>query len=133
MKGVHFQFFLGILFILFIIFVILKSTSTIEGLDTMTSSSTNGVAGNADSYSETIKSNTIKFQDTFLISKYRKSYETTILNLDDLINNLMLQTTLNIDNSGKSEKVIESLKILNILSESKNSLNKVMKFVDSQK
>jgi len=92
MKGVHFQFFLGILFILFIIFVILKSTSTIEGLDTMTSSSTNGVAGNADSYSETIKSNTIKFQDTFLISKYRKSYETTILNLDDLINFVMSRT-----------------------------------------
>ena len=131
MKGIHFQFFLGILFILFVFFVVLKSTSTIEGLETLSGS--DGVAGNADSYSETIKTNTIKLQDTFLISKYRKSYETTILNLDDLINNLMLQTTLNIDNTGKSDKVLESLKTLNTLSESKNSLNKVMKFIDSQK
>jgi hypothetical protein len=131
MKEVHFPFFLGFLFILFVIFVVLKSTSTIEGLETLSGS--DGVAGNADSYSENIKSNTIKLQDTFLISKYRKSYETTILNLDDLINNLMLQTTLNIDNTGKIDKVLESLKTLNTLSESKNSLNKVMKFIDSQK
>jgi hypothetical protein len=131
MKEVHFPFFLGFLFILFVIFVVLKSTSTIEGLDTLSGS--DGVAGNVDSYSETIKSNTIKLQDTFLISKYRKSYETTILNLDDLINNLMLQTTLNVDNTGKIDKVLESLKTLNTLSESKNSLNKVMKFIDSQK
>ena len=97
------------------------------------SSGEGGVAGNADSYASTIKSNTIKQQDTFLISKYRKSYETVILNLDDLINNLMLQTTLNIDSNGKIEKVLESFKTLNTLSESKKALNQVMQFVDSQK
>ena len=135
MKGTHFQIFVGILFILFIIYIILKFTTTVEGLETLTqtSSGEGGVAGNADSYASTIKSNTIKQQDTFLISKYRKSYETVILNLDDLINNLMLQTTLNIDSNGKIEKVLESFKTLNTLSESKKSLNQVMQFVDSQK
>jgi len=135
MKGTHFQIFLGMLFILFIIYIIIKFTKTVEGLETLTptSSGTGGVAGNADSYASTIKSNTIKQQDTFLISKYRKSYETVILNLDDLINNLMLQTTLNIDSNGKIEKVLESFKTLNTLSESKKALNQVMKFVDSQK
>jgi hypothetical protein len=135
MKGTHFQIFLGMLFILFIIYILLKFTTTVEGLETLTptSSGAGGVAGNADSYASTIKSNTIKLQDTFLISKYRKSYETVILNLDDLINNLMLQTTLNIDNNGKIEKVLESFKTLNTLSESKKALNQVMKFVDSQK
>jgi len=135
MKGTHFQIFLGMLFILFIIYIIFKFTKTVEGLETLTptSSGTGGVAGNADSYASTIKSNTIKQQDTFLISKYRKSYETVILNLDDLINNLMLQTTLNIDSNGKIEKVLESFKTLNTLSESKKALNQVMKFVDSQK
>lgn len=135
MKGTHFQIFLGMLFILFIIYIMLKFTTTVEGLETLTptSSGEGGVAGNADSYASTIKSNTIKLQDTFLISKYRKSYETVILNLDDLINNLMLQTTLNIDNNGKIEKVLESFKTLNTLSESKKALNQVMKFVDSQK
>jgi hypothetical protein len=135
MKGTHFQIFLGMLFILFIIYILLKFTTTVEGLETLTptTSGPGGVAGNADSYASTIKSNTIKLQDTFLISKYRKSYETVILNLDDLINNLMLQTTLNIDNNGKIEKVLESFKTLNTLSESKKALNQVMKFVDSQK
>jgi hypothetical protein len=135
MKGTHFQIFLGILFILFIIYIILKFTTTVEGLETLTptSSGEGGVAGNADSYASTIKSNTIKQQDTFLISKYRKSYETVILNLDDLINNLMLQTTLNIDSNGKIDKVLESFKTLNTLSESKKALNQVMQFVDSQK
>jgi len=135
MKGTHFQIFVGILFILFIIYIILKFTTTVEGLETLTqtSSGEGGVAGNADSYASTIKSNTIKQQDTFLISKYRKSYETVILNLDDLINNLMLQTTLNIDSNGKIDKVLESFKTLNTLSESKKSLNQVMQFVDSQK
>lgn len=135
MKGTHFQFFLGILFILFIIYIILKFTTTVEGLETLTptSSGEGGVAGNADSYASTIKSNTIKQQDTFLISKYRKSYETVILNLDDLINNLMLQTTLNIDSNGKIDKVLDSFKTLNTLSDSKKALNQVMQFVDSQK
>jgi len=135
MKGTHFQIFLGMLFILFIIYIIFKFTKTVEGLETLTpiSSGEGGVAGNADSYASTIKSNTIKQQDTFLISKYRKSYETVILNLDDLINNLMLQTTLNIDSNGKIDKVLESFKTLNTLSESKQALNQVMKFVDSQK
>lgn len=135
MKGTHFQIFLGILFILFIIYIILKFTTTVEGLETLTptSSGEGGVAGNADSYASTIKSNTIKQQDTFLISKYRKSYETVILNLDDLINNLMLQTTLNIDSNGKIDKVLDSFKTLNTLSDSKKALNQVMQFVDSQK
>ena len=135
MKGTHFQIFLGMLFILFIIYIIFKFTKTVEGLETLTptSSGNGGVAGNEDSYASTIKSNTIKQQDTFLISKYRKSYESVILNLDDLINNLMLQTTLNIDSNGKIEKVLESFKTLNTLSESKKALNQVMKFVDSQK
>jgi hypothetical protein len=135
MKGTHFQIFLGMLIILFIIYIILKFMSTVEGLETLTptSSGEGGVAGNADSYASTIKSNTIKQQDTFLISKYRKSYETVILNLDDLINNLMLQTTLNIDSNGKIDKVLESFKTLNTLSDSKKALNQVMQFVDSQK
>jgi hypothetical protein len=45
----------------------------------------------------------------------------------------MLQTTLNIESNGKIDKVLESFKTLNTLSESKQALNQVMKFVDNQK
>ena len=65
-----------------------------DGSGNVTPSSTNGIAGNAASYGATIKSANIKMQDMFLISKYRSDYETAILNLDDLLSSLMLQTAL---------------------------------------
>jgi hypothetical protein len=64
-----------------------------------------------------------------LISKYRKDYENAILNLDDLINTMMLQTALNVDNS----KPMASIEKLNQLNSAKGALNSVMKFVDASK
>lgn len=88
----------------------------------------NGVAGNAASYAAALKAATIKSQDTFLISKYRSDYESAILNLDDLINNLMLNTALNVDMNSPTN-AIESLAKMQ---QAKVALNSVMKFVDSQ-
>ena len=89
----------------------------------------NGIAGNASTYGATIKAASIKFQDTFLISKYRSDYETVILNLDDLVNNLMLNTALSID-ANNPDKAIEKLANLQ---QAKMALNNVMKFVDTSK
>jgi hypothetical protein len=89
---------------------------------------TNGVAGNASSYSASIKAATIKLTDSFLISKYRGDYETVILNLDDYINCQMLQTALSIDqiNPGPSlAKLVE-------MNQTKAALNNIMKFIDKQ-
>jgi hypothetical protein len=86
-----------------------------------------GVAGNAAAYSAAIKASAIKLQDTFLISKYRSDYESAILNLDDWLSNLMLQTTLSIDTS----KPMEAVDKLAKLHQAKSALNTVMKFVDS--
>ena len=97
----------------------------IEG---MTDASANGVAGNAASYSAALKAATIKMQDTFLISKYRSDYESSILNLDDLINNLMLNTALNVNQSNPGEAIEKLAK----MQQAKVALNSVMKFVDSQ-
>lgn len=97
----------------------------LENADTI-GSSTNGFAGNAAAYGASIKVKTIKSQDEVLISKYRKDYETVILNLDDLVNNVMLKTALEID----IDKPYEGLKKLADLNQSKLALNNVMKFVD---
>ena len=91
-------------------------------------SSSNGVAGNAASYAANIKSTVIKMQDTLLITKYRTDYEDTIMNLDDLINNLMLTTTLSIDPSNPQQ----GLGRLVTLNQAKAALNSVMKFVDTK-
>jgi hypothetical protein len=131
---------LNLLFIIAICFVayqLFRSLDFKEGLATAsqaattstTSSTTTGIAGNAESYAANIKSTTIKNQDMLLITKYRKDYENAILNMDDLINTMMLQTTLSVDTSNP----MPSLEKLNELSSARTALNSVMKFVDSSK
>jgi hypothetical protein len=61
-----------------------------------------------------------------LISKYRTDYETVIINLSDLVDNLMLQTALTIDQS----KPHDGLAKLVGLNNAKAALNNVMKFID---
>ena len=88
----------------------------------------NGIAGNSANYAASIKTATIKLQDQFLISKYRSEYESAILNLDDLINNLMLQTSLSVNQSNPYESIDKLAK----MQSAKISLNSVMKFIDGQ-
>ena len=101
-----------------------KSSSTTS--TTTSSSTTSGVAGGAAAYAANIKEQAIKLQDTVLISKYRADYENVVINMDDLVNNLMLQITLNIDQS-KPEASLGKLAQLN---QAKAALNNVMKFID---
>ena len=92
-----------------------------------TVSSDNGIAGGASSYAANIKLTVVKIQDKLLISKYRTDYENVIINLDDLVNNLMLQTALTIDTT----KPAESLVKIQELGQTKIALNGIMKFVDA--
>lgn len=136
MKQEHFQVLLGVAIFSTIVYFLFKLKNVKEGMETNTNSASttpksNGVAGNAETYAAKIKSNTIQMQDTFLISKYRKDYESVILNLDDLLNCQMLDAVLNIDFKNK-DNLMEGFKTLNALSATKNSINQVMKFVDSQ-
>lgn len=120
--------FIGICILIYYIF---SNISFKEGLETASTSSSsqdssNGVAGNAAAYAANIKAQTIKLQDTTLISKYRSDYENVVINMDDLVNNLMLQTTLTVDQS-KPEASLAKLAQLN---QAKAALNNVMKFID---
>ena len=113
----------------------LNFSATQDGMTNMndtsksTGSSGNGIAGNAAAYGASIKAAAIKSQDTLLISKYRSDYETAILNLEDLINNLMLKTALSIDQNNPGP----SLETLGTMQQAKTALDTVMKFVDSSK
>ena len=119
--------FIGICILIYFVF---RNIGVKEGLETTTTSTTttssNGVAGGAAAYGANIKAQVIKLQDTTLISKYRADYENVVINMDDLVNNLMLQITLNIDQS-KPEAGLEKLAKLN---QAKAALNSVMKFID---
>lgn len=103
-----------------------------EGLtmpDSTTSSSSNGIAGNAAAYGANIKLLAVKSQDALLISKYRTDYENAVINVDDLVSNLMLEATLSID-SAKPQEALDKLVALN---NAKAALNNVMKFIDKSK
>lgn len=124
-------FFIAFCFVAYILFRNLnfnlrEGMTDASGNTTQSSSVTNGVAGNAEGYAANVKSASIKIQDALLISKYRTSYENTILNLDELISNLMLQTTLNININNPTEGLTQ----LATLSQAQVALNNVMRFID---
>jgi hypothetical protein len=123
--------FIVICFVVFILFRSFNFSPMREGMTDASGnniSSDNGIAGNAASYAAALKASVIQSQDVFLISKYKSDYESAILNLDDLLNNLMLKTVLTVDTSNPTD----SLDKLAKMQQAKNALNSVMKFVDSQ-
>ena len=87
-----------------------------------------GTAGDSEDFSKTVKAKFTKLQDQLLVKKYRTNYENTVLNMDDYINTLMLECVLKIDLDKDS---ISSFEKLNTLNAAKQSLNSVMKFIDS--
>lgn len=127
--------FIAICFVIYLVFrnfhynpMLIEGMTDASGNSVSVTAPSNGVAGNAASYAAALKAATIKMQDTFLISKYRSDYESSILNLDDLINNLMLNTALNVNQSNPGEAIEKLAK----MQQAKVALNSVMKFVDSQ-
>ena len=126
--------FLVICFLVYLIFrnfnynpMLIEGMTDASGNTVNVSAPPNGIAGNAAAYAASVKSTVINLQDTFLISNYRSDYESTILSLDDLINNLMLKTALSVNLNNPSD----SINKLASMQQAKVALNSVMKFVDS--
>jgi hypothetical protein len=144
MKQEEFFKIIGIVIVcFFIIYMVIKmfqlQTSVIEGLttgnDALTSNgapSISGEAGTSASYAASIKAQVVKLQDELLISKYRKDYETVIINLDDYVGYLMIKQTLNMKFKDDIKTNIDAINNLNILKEAKESLNATMTFLDKQ-
>jgi len=127
--------FIGLIVVIIYIFrsfnynpMLIEGMTDASGNTVAVSAPANGIAGNAAAYAASIKASTIKLQDTFLISKYRSDYESAILNMDDLINNLMLNTVLTVNQSSPTS----SIEQLATMQQAKVALNSVMKYVDSQ-
>ena len=102
-----------------------------EGLTTNGGSSSSGEAGSAAGYADEIKAKMVELQDTLLIDKYRKIYETTIINLDDYIGMLMVQQCLNLKLDGGKE-LLTGLNALNTLRNAKDNLNTTLEYLDKQ-
>jgi hypothetical protein len=132
----------GILIVsFFIIYMVVKmfqlQTKVIEGLTNADgtisiSAPSSGEAGTAASYAAAIKAEVVKLQDELLVAKYRKDYESVIINLDDYIGYLMIKQTLNMNLNGDTKTNLDAINALNILKNSKESLNATMTFLDKQ-
>ena len=76
----------------YVIITLFQPNNNINMIEGLTNeggtTSRNGEAGSAASYSDGIKAQVVKIQDELLVSKYRKDYENTIINMDDLNKNI---------------------------------------------
>jgi len=134
MKQDEFFKIIGIIIVsFFIIYMVVKmfqlQSNVVEGL---TNSETSGESGTASTYAANIKAQIVKLQDKLLITKYRKDYESAIINLDDYIGYLMIEQVLNMKLGNDMKTNIETINTLNILKNSKESLNATMTFLDKQ-
>jgi hypothetical protein len=122
------------LVICLLVYIVFRRPSTVEGLETATKSISGitGVAGGAADYVTRLTNAVTQKTDILLIDKYRTDYENAILKADDLINVTMLQEVLSLDTS-KPEKNIQTFMNISYLSQAKDGLNKVMKYVDNAK
>ena len=121
---------------IFVIYIVLRTLNfqakIIEGMATGTS--TTDTPNDKDKIAAAIASNTTFAEDSLLISKYQKSYEDIIINLENNINYYMLGAIVN---SGEtiSKKPMDPASIalinsINSLKAYKDTLNDAMTFLD---
>ena len=119
----------------YVIITLFQPNNNINMIEGLTNeggtTSRNGEAGSAASYSDGIKAQVVKIQDELLVSKYRKDYENTIINMDDLVGTMMIKQIQNMTIGGSDPKsLMLSLNNLNTLKSAKESLNVAMKHLD---
>ena len=124
----------GILMVSFIIIYVIMYLFKLQNVvvEGLTNKQSSGQSGKAKQYSEKIKSMFVKMQDELLISKYRKDYESSILNLDDFLGLMLIKKVLDVNVTDDDSKIIKDLENINTIKNCKDSLNVTMSFLDKQ-
>jgi len=88
-------------------------------------------ASGAENYASQINKAYSTINDNLLVKDNRVAYEDVIIQMDDYISAIMLQSIVSVDiGSMTPDKLVGFLQNLNIMKEGKSSLNMVMKFID---
>ena len=119
--------------VVYVLYIVLKSmkfqANIIEGM-----ASSSAVATSADDLAAAVKSNTDSIEDALTITKYRRPYEDTLINLETSAGVSMLSAiTKNAETISKDPTSVESQKIITIvnnLKAFKDSLNDTMSTLD---
>lgn len=89
-----------------------------------------------DKIADAVKSNTTNIEDKLLISKYRSSYEQTIIELEGNVSYALLLAVINnaemISNNPTSSKAQSIINSINNLKTFRQTLNDAMKILDSK-
>lgn len=85
-----------------------------------------------ESTNATIQSKITMLQDELMLKKNKKNYETTIINMDDYINLLMMQQIAKIRLDSGMKTFMQTLENLNTLKQSKEALNVAMHYLDKR-
>lgn len=121
---------------IFVIYIVLRTLNfqakIIEGMATGTT--TDATPNDKEKISDAIASNTTFAEDSLLISKYKKSYEDIIINLENNINFFMLGAIINngetISKKPMDPTSIALINSINSLKAFKDTLNDSMAFLD---
>ena len=129
---------------LFIIFIIIIITfyniynSQIEGMtnkknNNKTSSINNTSRGiNSTTFHEKLKEHHLNLKSDLNIPKHRNDYENILIEMNDYVDGLMLSEVLNVDpNNITNSKLINTVQNITKMNQSKESLNKIMKYLDN--
>jgi len=129
---------------LFIIFIIIIITfyniynSQIEGMtnkknNDKTSSINNTSRGiNSTTFHEKLKEHHLNLKSDLNIPKHRNDYENILIEMNDYVDGLMLSEVLNVDpNNITNSKLINTVQNITKMNQSKESLNKIMKYLDN--
>jgi hypothetical protein len=96
------------------------------------SSSQKAYGTNAEKYTDAIKTSHNTMKDNINIPKYRTEYENMIIELNDYVDGLMFNELLDVDpTNADSNTITKKLDKINKLSNGKQNLNQVMKYLDA--
>lgn len=131
---------LGVIIFVVLYFVLKSLTFQANIIETMangaTSASDNG-STDKDKVPAAIKSNTNNVEDSLLITKYRKFYEDSIIDLDSNISTNILSLVLNnaelISRDPGSDEAQKLITKINAMKQFRDGLNDAMKTLDKKR
>jgi hypothetical protein len=87
---------------------------------------------NSTSFHEKIKEQHLNLKSDLNIPKHRNDYENILIEMNDYVDGLMLSELLNVDpNNINNSKLINTIQNITKMNQSKESLNKMMKYLDN--
>jgi len=126
----------AILFIIFIIIIVIFTNiynTQVEAMTNKNSTITNTSLGiNSTTFHEKLKEQHQNLKSDLNIPRHRGDYENILIEMNDYVDGLMLNELLNIDpNNINNSKIINTIQNITKMNQSKESLNKMMKYLDN--